>query len=218
MTWLRAFYSRRIVNVNVNVVAAGLIALAITIGVMHLADRWGLIARLQGIAPDFGFDLLGRRFELEGHKFVISGLTFVVDLLADVLVYYGLHWLANHMPAQKCRPQTTVAYADLSFMRDASLVQFERAIISPLLYLVALGLQNTLMHKGVSIEKATAAGFVLGIFTSRLVHTLWMLRQERKALQRLRTSAATTPPPPPQPAPAEMPEPKPRAPEPARRV
>jgi hypothetical protein len=196
MTWLRAFYSRRIVNVNVNVVVAGVFALLITIGVMHLAVRWGLIAKLQGIAPDFNFSLGGRRFELEGHKFVISGLTFLVDLVADVLVYYGLHWLANHMPAQRLKGPTSLAYADLSFMRDASLVQFERAIISPLLYLVALGLQNTMMHKGVSIEKATACGFVLGILVSRLVHTLWMLRQERRALQRLKTTAATVPPPP----------------------
>jgi len=191
MTWLRAFYSRRIVNVNVNVVVAGVFALLITIGVMHLADRWGLIARMQGFAPDFNFDLMGRRFELEGHKFVISGLTFVVDIIADVLVYYGLHWLANHMPAQKSNCAKNPAYADLSFMRDASLVQFERAIISPLLYVVALGLQNTLMHKGVSIERATAAGFALGILVSRLVHTLWMLRQERRALVRLKTAAVT---------------------------
>jgi hypothetical protein len=204
MTWLRAFYSRRIVNVNVNVVAAGVFALLITIGVMSLADRWGLIARFQGFAPDFNFDLMGRRYELEGHKFVISGLTFIVDLLADVLVYYGLHWVANHMPSQKLRT-SSAAYADLSFMRDASLVQFERAIISPLLYVVALGLQNTLMHKGVGIEKATAAGFALGIVTSRLVHTLWMLRQERKAMQRLKTAAATAPPPPATPAPAIQP-------------
>lgn len=182
---MASLYSRRIINVNVNVVVAGVFALLITIGVMHLFDRWGFIEHLKGIVPDFSFNLMGKRFELHGQKFVISGLTFIVDLIADVAVYYVLHWLANHMPHHKGRPKTTVAYADMSFVRDASLVQFERAILSPLLYVVALGLQNTLLHKGVSLEKSTAIGFALGIATTRVIHTMWMLRQERRAIKRL---------------------------------
>lgn len=205
MRWMASLYNRRIINVNVNVVVAGVIALLITIGVMHLADRWGLIEKFQGVAPDFAFRLFGRSFELHGHKLVISGLTFIVDLIADVAVYYGLHWLANHMPRGGGRPKTSIAYADLSFVRDATLVQFERAVLSPLLYVMALGLQNTLLHKGVSLEMSTAIGFITGIAATRAVHTMWMLRQEEKALKRLKTAAAAAPHPEPAPHPVSSP-------------
>lgn len=187
MSWLARFYDRRIVNVNVNVIVSGLAAMGITVGVMHLADRFGFLDKLKGILPNYHISLFGRSFEIHGQKLIISGLTFIVDLIADVLVYYGLHWLANHMPRKKARP-VSPGYTDLSFMRDASLVQFERAILSPLLYLVALGLQNALLHRGVGIEKATAIGFISGIMTSRVLHTIWMAYNERKAGRKTATS------------------------------
>jgi hypothetical protein len=183
MEWLTRLYDRRIINVNVNIVVAGLAAMAITVGVMHLASRFGMIDDLRGVAPNFTAELFGKSYEFEGQKFVISGLTFLVDLIADVAVYYGLHWLANHMPRKRPRLKTA-AYADLTFMRDATLVQFERAILSPILYAFALGLQNMLLHQGMGVEAATAYGFLAGIAASRVLHTLWMLRQERQAGRR----------------------------------
>jgi hypothetical protein len=180
MGWLARLYDRRIVNVNVNVIVAGLAAMGLTVGVMHLAQRLGLLDKLNGLLPDIHGRLFGRSFEVQSQKLIISGLTFFVDLIADVLVYYGLHWLANHMPRKKPRP-VVPGFTDLSFMRDASLVQFERAVLSPMLYLVALGLQNAMLHRGVSIEKATALGFVAGIMTSRVLHTVWMAYNERRA-------------------------------------
>lgn len=180
MSWISRLYDRRIVNVNVNVIVAGVLALLITVAVMHLANRWGIIDRLDDFAPDLRFALLGYKFEIVGHKLVISGMTFIVDLVADVGVYYGLHWLANHMPRKRER-RVNPAYADLSFIRDATLVQFERAVLSPLLYVVALGLQNRLLHQGYSVELATAYGFGTGIVLTRLIHTLWMIHRERRA-------------------------------------
>jgi hypothetical protein len=206
MSWVASLYNRRIINVNVNVVAAGIFALIITVGVMKLAEWWGFIEKLQGIAPDFSFELFGKTYQLHGHKLVISGMTFLVDLVADVAVYYGLHWVANHMPRRGGRPQTSTAYADLSFVRDATLVQFERAVLSPLLYIIALGLQNTLLHRGVSLETSTAVGFITGIAATRAVHTMWMLRQEEKALKRIKAAATAQVPPP---LPLERPAPPP---------
>jgi hypothetical protein len=110
-------------------------------------------------------------------------MTFFVDVISDIMVYYGLHWLANHLP-RKLGFVATGAYAHLSFIRDATLVQFERGLLSPLLYLVALGTQNTLLHRGWSVESATAIGLGLGITISRCIHTLWMMRQERRAARR----------------------------------
>ena len=70
----------------------------------------------------------------------------------------------------------------------ASLPAGSCAVISPILYVVALGLQNAMLHRGVGIEKATAVGFVAGILTSRVLHTIWMAYNERKAGRKTATS------------------------------
>jgi hypothetical protein len=75
----------------------------------------------------------------------------------------------------------TAAYAGLTFMRDATLVQFERAMLSPVMYIAALGLQQRLLHIGWGLEAATTAGFIVGIAMTRTLHTMWMLRAERRA-------------------------------------
>jgi len=172
-------YDKRLINVNVNILAAGAVALTVTVLFIALAQRTGLLDHLTGwvarrrIRLPFGVDI-------HAENLVISGLTFLVDLVADVLAYYGLHWLANHMPRRTHRAKPA-AFADMSFMRDASLVQFERAILSPVLYVLALGLQNVLLHRGMGVEAATAWGFGLGMIATRALHTLWMIRAERRA-------------------------------------
>lgn len=167
MEWLRRLYDRRVINVNVNVVAAGLLALGITVGVMDKLEAWGTITWLDSHLPI-------------GKEILITLITFVVDMVADVAVYYGLHWLANHMPRTTPR-RLNARYADLSFIRDATLVQFERAVLSPLLYAIALGVQHWMLHRGYSVSMATAVGFTLAIAVSRVLHTIWMLHQERRA-------------------------------------
>jgi hypothetical protein len=186
MKWLVSLYDRRIVNVNVNVIVAGLLAMGITVLVMHIADRVGLLAALQGRVPDISFPWRGGRGHIYGQKLVISGLTLGVDALADILVYFGLHWFANHMPRKRI-PRIKPEYQDLTFVRDATLVQFERAVLSPLLYFIALGTQNALLHQGWRVESATAIGLGLGMAVARTLHTMWMLRQERR-----RKAAAAT--------------------------
>ncbi len=150
MRSLGRLYSRRIVNVNVNIVAAGLLALGPLTLTVYIATRHlGLTNRLG-----------------------IAALTFTADLVYDVIIYYALHWLANHSPLRRLHPGRP---ARPSFFRDASLVQFERAILSPILYTVAIGLQQWLMHGGMSPERATAISFSVGILTSRILHTIWMI-------------------------------------------
>lgn len=150
MRFLARLYSRRIINVNVNIIAAGLLALIPLTFTVHIATT------------DFGLT----------NKAGISALSFFADLFFDVVIYFTLHWLANHSPLRRLHPGRPPGP---SFIRDASLVQFERALISPLLYLVAIGLQQLLMHEGVTPERATAIGFGCGIATSRVVHTTWMI-------------------------------------------
>jgi hypothetical protein len=150
MRFLGRQYARRIVNVNVNIVAAGLLALGPLTLTIYIATRH-----------------LGLT-----NKLAISALTFTADLIYDVIIYYALHWLANHSPLRRLHPERP---ARPSFFRDASLVQFERAILSPILYTVAIGLQQWLMHDGMSPERATAISFSIGILVSRVLHTGWMV-------------------------------------------
>jgi hypothetical protein len=178
MRRLAEWYDYRIVNVNVNILAAGIVALAITMGVMHALESTGALASLIRWVGEHHFPLFGK--EIHAEKLVVSGLTFLVDLVADVAVYYGLHWVANHMPRGGQRKRNRL-YADLSFMRDATLVQFERALLSPILYIAALGLQSMLLHQGRGVAFSTGVGFAVGLILSRTLHTMWMLRQERHA-------------------------------------
>ena len=182
MHWLARLYAQRIVNVNVNIVLAGLLALPPVVLVVYLAQFLGL-------PPNHTFHIGGFPF------FTISAITLAADLILDFSIYLVLHWLANHHPwrhrllLDKADVILEPAHRGMSFMHDAGLVQFERAVLSPLLYLVWLGLQAFLIDRGVGAEAATAVGCVCGILTSRVLHTLWMLRQERRAHMRLITAA-----------------------------
>jgi hypothetical protein len=176
MSWFMRHYQRRIVNVNVNIILAGVLALAVTSLVLHYAVLLGfetIIAQRAGVH----------------RKLVIAIMTFVVDLIADVGVYYGLHWYANHVPAKLGGGGRLITpeYAHLSFMQDATMVQVERMVLSPILYTIALGTQHLLLRQGFDVATATATGFGSGIAVSRCLHTMWMLYRER----RLKTGPAT---------------------------
>lgn len=175
---LGKLYARRIVNVNVNIVAAGLLALAPTVGLVHLSDIVGFtewLAKVFRVNPEF----------------VVNGITFVCDVVCDVAIYYCLHWLANHWPrraAQKLHlPQPHPIHP--TFLKDATMVQVERMTLSPLLYALWLGTQHMLLVRGVGLTYATVAGGVLGIGTTRVLHTLWMLRQQRRWAKRAEQTA-----------------------------
>lgn len=161
LRWLGQCYARRIVNVNVNIVLAGVLALPPTLLAVWVAHRLGV--------P-------------QGWR--ISLITFVTDITADVAVYFVLHWLANHWPALHVLRREEPDEAPkqrLSFFKDATLVQVERAALSPLLYLLLLGTQYVLTHRGMHPVPATVLAFAVGIGTTRVIHTVWMYKQERKA-------------------------------------
>ncbi len=169
------YYSRRIVNVNVNIVLAGLLALIPTVGVVHLT-------RYMGFAEGEPEQLTVRA------KLSIGAITFAADVVFDVAIYYALHWMANHWPRRwrKEEPERGGAGgAQPTFFRDATMVQVQRMMISPLLYTLWLGGQFVMMKLGVGRELATVIGFVVGITVARTVHTVWMLRSERAAVRRV---------------------------------
>lgn len=179
---LSKLYRQRIVNVNVNIVLAGMLALAPTLLIVHLATTFGFtekLARLLGIEREFA----------------INAITFLGDVVCDVGIYYGLHWLANHWPRKATEtlhlPQPHPVHP--SFFKDATMVQVERMTLSPFLYLLFLGTQHLLIVRDVDPVAATAIGAGIGITATRILHTLWMVRQQRRAARRYAASLAAAP-------------------------
>ncbi len=170
MEFLGRLYARRIVNVNVNVVAAGSLAMGLTLIPVYLT-------RLVGIHE----------------KWKIVAVTLSCDIVFDVGIYYFLHWLANHWQAFPWIKHRKRHPAGHSFIRDASLVQFERALLAPIYYGVALGVQYTMLHHlndgADRRELATVVGLGGGLLITRAVHTAWMLWSERRWKRRATSSA-----------------------------
>lgn len=152
--WIGSFYARRIVNVNVNIVLAGFVAMGLTLIPVHYSRDLGIESKFAIVAIALGF-----------------------DIFFDVAVYYALHWVANHWKA--IRP-AGARQPRLSFFHDASLVQFERALLAPLYYGVKAGVMTLALHSGIEREWALVYGYCIGIATTRTLHTLWLLRQERR--------------------------------------
>ena len=152
------WYARRIVNVNVNIIAAGVLALIPVSLCVHFIHS--------------------TRFIENGTA--IAAITFVLDIVFDFTIYFFLHYLANHGPFRKLVSHNP-AYRGMSFLHDAGLVQMQRAILSPMLYIIWLVVQHQLIeHTSIGAGWATAIGGVIGIGTSRVLHTLWMMLEERK--------------------------------------
>lgn len=172
---LGRWYARRIVNVNVNIIAAGLLALVPVLACVRLTE-WFLATPAAQDRP-----ILHTH-----HKLIITGVTFLSDVIFDVVIYYFLHWLANHTPwLNKHRHEQIEAVADAAvesspFFRDATRVQIQRAVLSPLLYLLWLGTQFYLMKfHDMSAVWSTVAGFCVGVSVARALHTYWMIKEER---------------------------------------
>ena len=172
--WCARTYARRIVNINVNIIVAGALALAITVPVMHWVEVLDIHTYVGGklhVKPPW----------------IVSSLTFIVDLVADLAVYYVLHWWANHVPKKFGGTLIHPEFSDLTFLQDATKVQVERMILSPILYIVALGGQYMLHSGGMGVAWATAIGFTMGITTTRTLHTLgmlWEIHRKRRAAER----------------------------------
>lgn len=149
------YQRKRIININANILAAGLLAV---------------------ILAKYPVVFVGRLIG-EEHKFLITLAAGGIDIVFDVILYYALHWVANHWTPPWKRDRTTTP--GRRFFRDASLIQFERAILSPLYYTIAMGSMYALQHRGWSHGWAFFTAFACGLLVTRVVHTVWGLRTGR---------------------------------------
>lgn len=186
--WCARCYRKRIVNVNVNILLAGLLAIGVLYAVMHFIHALGIDKHVAGkLSTDV--------------KYVNMVASFLIDLVADLAVYYVLHWFANHAPRKFGRDLINPEYSDLTFLQDATKVQLERMVLSPVLYGIAMGLQYYLSKEHIADPPAAAAiGFFVGVSTARVLHTMWMLYDDRRRAKRMLAAVGTTrpiaPPPP----------------------
>jgi len=175
-----AWYARRIVNVNINIVLAGVLALFPVLGVVRVTE-WFLSS---GLVKS---DKIQARLQAH-HQVVISAVTLVSDIIFDVGIYFVLHWLANHagkripaMVEQRIEGVADAAVESVPFFKDAAKIQLQRAVLSPLLYILWLGSQFVFMNMFEwTAVWATVGGFCIAIGTVRTIHTFWMLREERR--------------------------------------
>lgn len=177
--WLARQYAKRIVNINVNIIVAGLVAMSLGTVPVHLS-------RYLGVQDD--------------EHIKIKIIFFVSDWVFDLIVAVGLHWLANHMPRRYQRTRQLIEKAEdivedapppTPFLKDAAVLQLQRGLLSFVLYPAAWLMMTAFLHGGMARELAGMVSMILAICVTRVIHTFWLIRIDRRALEEWeRTKAA----------------------------
>lgn len=156
----KLYQRKRVVNINVNVFVAGVVS--ITLAKYPVMVISGLIGH--------------------EHKLLISVLAYVIDTTIDILMYFGLHWIANHW-----RPSGSVERAAIEndsvderpvkkrkFWVDVALVQAERIALVPIFALMAISGTWALQHFGkIKPDWAFVWAFLMAMVVTRVLHTIW---------------------------------------------
>jgi hypothetical protein len=163
------YQRKRIINININIVSAGLLALAFALIPVHYT-------RVIGMSNELAITAIGTTF----------------DIIFDVLIFYALHWIANHWNPKwsvKKRKKPNRAY-----FKDATLIQFERALFAPLYYVISSSVNYSFQKSGMEREWAFACGFFVGLAITRVAHTLWGIKTGRFLDAPAETDTDRTPP------------------------
>lgn len=164
----RLYQRHKLININVNIAAAGFLAILVAKYPVHLAD--GFIEGHLGI----------------GHPLVKAVAAAIIDGVADVCIYYVLHWLANHWRPFGRGHGSDAPDNDRHFLRNATLVQFERLALSPVFYGVSIGLMWGVQHfTDIRTSWAFVFAFATGIVVTRILHSIYMVRTGRVDVPKL---------------------------------
>ena len=154
----RLYQRKRVININANIIAAGLLS---TLAVM------GLLACLKYV--------VGTSWPTWGY----TGFSLAADIVLDVAIFAGLHWIANHWRPLKARDDAEHAKLHAPAphpVKDTAHLQFERAVISPLYYVIAVLGTEWLQRTGMAPYWAVAIAYPAGLVVTRTIHTVWGLR------------------------------------------
>lgn len=145
----KLYQRKRVININLNVIAAGLLAIALA----KFPVAWAA-------------DLIGRE-----HKLVISVAAYFIDMFFDGMVYFSLHWVANHWKPGEPEPVDRARVR--RFFADALIVQAERFALVPIFALIAIGGMYLLQHHtDLKIGWAFVITYLSAILTTRVLHTI----------------------------------------------
>lgn len=152
------FYQRkRVVNVNVNATAGGLAAIVIGSLLLKIVHR---------TLPEMP-------------KLAYAGIGFAADAVADVALYFALHWVANHwrpIKGHSEKEQTALEAERPPFWKDAGRVQLERIVLSPVFYLLSVSGHYLLQLWGMDPSWAMLLSYSVVLLITRAIHTVWGLR------------------------------------------
>ena len=150
--WRRLFqlYQRkRVVNINANVTFAGILAILLAKWPVMLVAEW-----------------LG-----EDRKFWISLAAYFIDMVFDFVVYFTLHWMANHWKPGKPAPIDRARL--IHFAQDALVVQAERVVLVPLFAVIAIGgMWQLQKHTDITASWAFVVTYLVAILITRVLHTI----------------------------------------------
>lgn len=143
------YQRKRVVNINANVTLAGLLALALA----KFPVAWAA-------------GLIGHE-----HKLVIAVTAYFIDMLFDGLVYFALHWIANHWKPGE--PEPVDRDRIKRFFADALMVQAERVVLVPLFALIAIGGMWLLQHHSdLKVGWIFVITYLTAILITRVLHTV----------------------------------------------
>ena len=154
----RLYQRKRVININANVIAAGLGSTAIVVGLI-----WVLKIVFGTSWPTWGY----------------SAFSLAADIVLDVAIFSGLHWVANHwrpLTGKSDRERMQLGAAAPPHLEDTAKVQIERAVLSPLYYLIAVAGTECLQRVGVHPAWAVAIAYPAGLAVTRTLHTWWGLK------------------------------------------
>lgn len=153
----KLYQRRRWININANVVFAGLVSTAMVMGLIWLLKS------------------LGTDWPTWGYTIFSVG----ADIVLDVAIFTGLHWVANHwrpFSGATRREKLELGAAAPPHLEDTARVQLERAILSPLYYVIAAAGTEGLQRLGMHPAWAVTIAYPLGLLVTRTLHTVWGFR------------------------------------------
>lgn len=150
------FYQRkRVVNINLNILAAGFLAIALAKFPVMFVGNW-----------------IGTEYKL-----LIAAAAYLIDTVIDVCLYYLLHWIANHWNPHGHLPEQTKRPKSRRFVHDATRIQAERMALVPIFILIGPGGMWALQKfADIPHSWAFVIAFVAAIITTRIIHTFWGYR------------------------------------------
>ncbi len=154
----KLYQRKRVVNINVNVFVAGIAS--ITLAKYPVMVISGMIGH--------------------EHKLLIAVVAYVIDTTIDILMYFGLHWVANHWrpngAVEKLIETETIEGHEKkrSFWVDVALVQAERIALVPIFAAMAISGTWAFQHFGqIRPDWAFVWAFLIAMVVTRILHTIW---------------------------------------------